>query len=324
MAYRHDGGFTVAVPAVVVEEAVRQYEKHLGRRPERAHEELARPGEVDVPPGDDPMWLQRYRSRLLESADEHGIAVLEEPPDDRIDEWRREARKPFKNDTAKKDGDARVWATALQAAAQQRVILVSANRKDFGSDPQTLAPELLGDLEQEGLQADQVLLRPSIVSALGELGAPQLERAHAADLLERGRGRSELLRRAHRAATDRLLDDGSVDLLPFGVELDPESVYVTDFTIERIEVNHAYRIGDEIVVEASVFGEALVDVIVYKAEAYALDDDSPIVIHDWDYNDHYAEGEAYLQLDVVLETTVDDARNVSAPIFVGARPPAAP
>ena len=48
-----------------------------------------------------------------------------------------------------------------------------------------------------------------------------------------------------------------------GVELDPESVYVTRFDSERLEVNAAYRVGDEIAVEASVFGQAVMDVIVF-------------------------------------------------------------
>jgi hypothetical protein len=110
---------------------------------------------------------------------------------------------------------------------------------------------------------------------------------------------------------------------PMGVELDPESVYVTRFDTERVAVNAAYRIGNQIAVEASVFGEAVMDVIVFKADAYGLADDSPIEIHDWDYNDHYAEGEARLRLEVVLETAVDDKRNVASPVMLGARPASA-
>jgi hypothetical protein len=108
----------------------------------------------------------------------------------------------------------------------------------------------------------------------------------------------------------------------FRVELDPESVYVTRFDSERLEINAAYRVGEEIAAEASVSGEAIMDVIVFEPDAYALDDDSPIVIHDWDYNDHYAEGEAELRLEVILETAVDDDRNVAAAAVIGARPDA--
>lgn len=323
LAHRLVGQFDVGLAAVVVDEAVRQYEKHLAQRPARAHEQLGRSGEISPAPGDDPVWLERYRERFIDRLAELGILLLDEPPTEDIDRWRRDARKPFKNDAVKKDGDARIWATALEAAGVQHVILVSANRKDFGSDPQTLAPELLGDLVARGLRADRVLLRPSVVSVLGHLGAPYVDKAHAADLLERGKGKRALLELAERAATDRLLDDDSAALLPLDVELDAECAYVSDFIADGLEVNAAYRISDdEIAVEVAVLGEVTIDVLVFKADAYGLQDESPIEIHDLDFNESYAEGQACLELEVILETTVDEARKISETSFIGARPPA--
>jgi hypothetical protein len=217
LAYREGADFKVGLPAVVVDEAVDQYQKHLADRPARAHEELAEDGDEPLPPGDDPVWLVRYRSRLLRIAEDKTSRSPLSHLMMASTRGVRRAASPSRTARTRTDADARIWATALEAAEHERVILVSANRKDFGSDPETLAPELLSDVQQAGLPSDQVLLRPSVVAALGELGAPYVDRADAADLLERGRGRWELLNRAERAASDRLLDEDSVELLPMGV-----------------------------------------------------------------------------------------------------------
>jgi hypothetical protein len=50
-----------------------------------------------------------------------------------------------------------------------------------------------------------------------------------------------------------------------------------------------------------------------------LSDDSPIQIRDYDFNESYAEGYATLEVEVVLETTVDEDRDVSYPVVLGAR-----
>ena len=71
-----------------------------------------------------------------------------------------------------------------------------------------------------------------------------------------------------------------------------------------------------------MLGEVTIDVLVFKADAYGLQDESPIVIHDLDFNESYAEGQACLELEVILETTVDEARKISETAFIGARPPA--
>lgn len=319
LRHRVPGDFDVAVPAVVVEEAVRQYDKHLAKRPERGPQELATADDVDPPPAGDPFWLERYEQRLVARLVELGVAVLAEPPSDEIQVWRRQRRKPFKDDACMKDGDARIWATALEAAAGERVILVSRNHKDFGHGEANLAPELRKDLDRRGLPEEQVVLRHSIVHALGDLGAPHVARAETADLLERGRGKRALLNQAMRAMAARLLDDDSAALLGLDVELDPETVYVEEFETIGLEVTAAFQVADEIAVEASVYGNARIDVLVYRPDAYALPDDSLIRIHDYDFNESYAEGQADLQIEVILETTVDSDRNVTPPSFVGAR-----
>ncbi len=317
--HRQQGGFEVAVPAVVVDEAVRQYAKHLDRRPARGPQELGTAGQ-DEPEAGDSAWVDRYRDRLEERLWATGIRVLDEPDRDLVARWRAEGRKPFKVGSPDDDGDARIWATALQAAQDSPVILISRNHRDFGTGEETLHEELLGDLRGRGLPDDRVLLRPSTVRALGDLGAPYVDRAAAADLLERGKGKNALFDRAQAAVVARLLDDESADLFDLGVDLDPETVYVDTFEPERLSVNAAYRLGEQIAVEASVYGKAYLDVSVFRADAYGLPDDSPITIHDYEYNETYAEGHARVELEFVLETTVDERREVGEPAVLGARP----
>lgn len=317
--HREAGAFSVAVPTVVVEEAINQYEKHLRQRPERGPEELAREGEGDAPPPGSREWIDRYAQALKQRLDELGIPILDEPSHDEIERWRAQGRKPFKANGVGNDGDARIWATALNFAEGQDIVLVSRNHKDFGDDESTLAAELCGDLERRKLSGNRVVLRPSIVHALGDLGAPRVNRAAAADLLHRGKGKRRLLDAAERVTTGGLLDDESAELLSLGVELDPETVYVDSFAPRDPRVNAAVRAGDVIAVEASVFGVVGVDVLVYRADAYGLSEDSPIHIRDYDFNESYAEGYATLDVEVVLETTVDGDRDVSSPVILGAR-----
>jgi hypothetical protein len=61
-------------------------------------------------------------------------------------------------------------------------------------------------------------------------------------------------------------------------------------------------------------------VSVFRADAYGLPDDSPITIHDYEYNETYAEGQARVELEFVLETTVGERREVGEPTVLGARP----
>jgi len=316
-------GAALAVPAVVVGEGVGQYAKHLAKRPERAREELGvRDGEDDHPDRD-PRWLDRYRARLCDRLASLDITVLEEPDSTDVETWRAAASKPFKAGDPVNDGDARIWATVLRAAEADEIILVSNNPKDFAASRKAatdLHHELRGDLVARGLDADRVQLAPSCGYALHLLGAPDVPTAEAADRLERGKGKRRLLAKAVEAFQSTLIDDEEADALGLDVDLDPESVYVDAFDPSSLEVLSAFELDDTTTaVEAVVVGEVRVDVFVYRADAYGLPDDSPITIHDYDYNESYAEGQAYLQVGVVLETAVDTSRNVEDPIVVSVR-----
>ncbi len=127
------------------------------------------------------------------------------------------------------------------------------------------------------------------------------------------------MQRAWHVANDRVLDNDSLPLLGLDVDLDSETVYISTCETKKLTVNAAFQVGEDIAVEASVYGEADVDVLVYRADAYGLPDNSPIVIHDYEFNESYAEGQVVLYLEVILETTVNDNRDVSAPAFVSAR-----
>jgi hypothetical protein len=323
LRFREHAGFAIVLPAVVVDEGVDQYAKHLLARPERAHQELGvRQGEDDLADAD-PRWLDRYRARLLERLGDLEIGVLEEPDSTDVETWRSAARKPFKAGDLNNDGDARIWATVLDAARTNEIILVSNNSKDFAAGRKTAAelhPELRDDLVVRGLDAGRIMLAPTCGHALRLLGAPDVSTAEAADRLERGKGKAKLFARAVEAFESSLIDDVEAETLGLGVDLDPESVYVDSFDPLSLSVLSAFELDDTTAaVEVGVVGEALVDVFVYQADAYALPDNSPIRIHDYDYNESYAEGQAHLQLVVELETAVDVDRNVEDPAVVGVR-----
>lgn len=320
---RAKSGVALAVPAVVVGEGVDQYAKHLAERPERAREEIGvREGEDDLQDGD-PRWLDRYRARLLDRLLSLGINMLVEPDSTDVETWRAAARKPFKAGDLVNDGDARIWATVLHAAEEDEIILVSNNPKDFAASRKAatdLHHELRGDLVARGLDANRVQLAPSCGYALRLLGAPDVPTAEAADRLERGKGKGRLLAKAVEAFQSTLIDDEEADALGLGVDLDPESVYVDAFDPSSLQVLSAFVLDDTTTaVEAVVVGDVRVDVFVDRAEAYGLSDDSPITIHDYEYNESYAEGQAYLEVGVVLETAVDAARNVEDPTVVSVR-----
>ncbi len=125
--------------------------------------------------------------------------------------------------------------------------------------------------------------------------------AEAADRLERGKGKARLFAKAIGAFEKTVIDDVEANALGLGVDLDPESVFVDAFDPSSLRVLSAFELDESTAaVEALVSGEVLVDVFVYRADAYGLPDDSPIRIHDYEYNESYAEGQAHIDVGVVL------------------------
>ena len=106
------------------------------------------------------------------------------------------------------------------------------------------------------------------------------------------------------------------------MDLDPETVYVADFAAERIEVNAAFRNrGADRGSRILIFGQVLMDVLVYRADAYGPKMTPPRHPRLRLQRElRGGQGGTWI-CKVLFEPTVDEARNVSAPAIVGARPP---
>jgi PIN domain len=307
------GRFDLVVPELVIMEAVQKFRErsaHAVAAGERGAEERRRLQIPDDASADDlDAWVEGYdrllRERLVEAGAE--IVPLPNVPNSTLADWAVRKRKPF---GAKGRGykDALIWCNVLGVATEteDEVVLVTENTKDFAAagTKDQFAAELLDDLSDAGLNG-QVTMTPGIRAFIyAHLEPSEVVMLEVRQALADEAWRADLEDRAARliqATQLPFLED--IDL---GVELEAESVFVQSFDVSEVEVEAAVSTDDSnAVLGLAARGEALVDVVLFKSDAYALPEESPINITDWDYSDHYAEGDADIQLTLQIECTFD-------------------
>jgi hypothetical protein len=309
------GDFEVVVPEVVIQELVKQFPKRLDAAVEAANTAVGRVArDLDrldvVPPAstevDRDALVGSYEAKLRGRLTGDGCRIEPHPADLQVAvDWSIQRRKPFK-DGGEGFPDAAIWLTVLKlAAGADEVLIVSTNTEDFGdgSTPAVLAPELVSDLEARGLPGDRVRLITSVKTLVDEVVKPLAEAdARAARLLADPDSRSRLADRLISALAYSPLPQ---DELRLGVELDNDPQPIS-LGFEEFELLSAREVGDgRLLLEIRALTDLLLDLTIFKADAYGIEPGSPISIVDPDWNDHYVAAEAEISAWLTLLVATD-------------------
>lgn len=311
------GDFEVVVPETVVRELIKQFPTRLDSAVEDANKAIGRmardlgrlsisaPSRIEV---DRDRLVTDYEGTIRTRLSSRGCRVEPDPTDltPAID-WSVRRRAPFK-ESGEGLPDAAIWLTVLDlAAAAGQVLLVSTNASDFGdgADPAGLADDLRSDLQVRGLPEDRVRLVTSIGTLVDEVVKPLAEaEARAARLIADPVTRDRL--------TETFINSLAYSPIPqdelrLGVDLDNDPQPIS-LGFEKLELQSAREVGDgTLLMELRALSSLHLDLMVFKADAYLIDERSPVSIAEPDWNDHYAEAEAEIEawLDLQVATDLD-------------------
>jgi len=234
-------------------------------------------------------------------------------------------RKPFKTNGAGYR-DSLIWEVILRKVAPtaEATIFVTDNKKDFAlpqTNPPSLHPDLLADLEGAGLQPDSVVIRPSLEEFVNRDIKPRLEELAALrDQIEKSE--SEVLRwntffqgnfddfvkKLQKKAEDR------EEELSQSWRIDVSGIYVASAgDPEKTEPVEARRLDEErVLVSAIAEVECELEFCVYKSDGACLPEDHPVRIHDFDWNEGMSSAGATVLFEAQLEFIIDTTENAVA------------
>jgi hypothetical protein len=313
LAAADNGRCEVRLPSVVVEELVRQFPERLSKlsSEKKTSGYDARAFGPEAPKlgeGQDPATF--YRTRLSRNLDRRSVRIVGPPRRaEMIAEWIAQRRHPIPND-GRGAVDTQIWLTAVEAAEEDETILIAKNPKDFADpdDPAELHPVLKADLVRFGIEPGAVVLCPTIRDFLQRHVAPSDEAlAQGQALLSDDRRRAALIAEIESAIPWFALEPrGEGWPQAFGdfgfadttlVSFDPEFL-----SIVRAD---AAPNGNHMIVEA--YGTARLDLGLFKYEAAALPEDSPISVEEFDLNESMSAAKAELSAALILDVLLDDA-----------------
>jgi predicted nucleic acid-binding protein len=164
-----EGSITLCVPEVAVLEAVGWLKRELPARLERSRRAASQFDHVGVRLDEygDLDGLAAQLESSFETYLRDRLSVIPIPDVDHrtlVDRAIRRTR-PF-NQAGSGYRDALIWENVCHFATERQVILVSDNSKDFGGGEDTLAADLLSDLERRDLAPESVMLSPSLLAVV--------------------------------------------------------------------------------------------------------------------------------------------------------------
>lgn len=307
------GMFKLYVPTVVLEELEKQFEKRSKKVARDINSALGEfSGELrelglPVPTRMtyDAEDIAGYRAALERRLASVGAEILPIPSDLKpAINWAVHRRKPFK-ESGEGFPDAVIWLSLLDLVAKEEdeIVFVSSNASDF-ADSKTkpeLARVLKDDVAARGRPRDHVRLVTGIHAFAEEVSQRRLaaveQARHLADL-------NAFARPIEDAIGYMRIDQRSLRL---GLPLDSDP-QVIGWDIGGLEIKDAAELpGGTLLVDATVEVEALLSLLVYKADYWSEAENPPVTLSivDGDFNDHYLEAETTTILTLTLQFSAD-------------------
>lgn len=316
-------------PRGVVEEMVRQFPARIQRMRVVLgaidHDLFGFGLQRPTVPSADAASVENYRKRLEARLAGPGRKIADHPPDiGRAIEWAAQHRHPVsakepprppKNEPDLRQFerpkptpitgvvDGAIWLTAMHAVSLgESVALVTSNTKDFAdrTNKVRLHPVLRQDLEEAGLNPDNVELHASIAAFNRVYVAPHAEATAAAQaFLDHG----ETLEIVKNEIAD------AAEWFPYELDarwdlrtpIDDSTLAV--FEPEALHLVRADPAGDGFYMRIEARGLAHFDVGIHKGDAdNALDED--FSIYDWDFNESMVAGTITLPAQLIVDARV--------------------
>lgn len=344
----------VAVPAGVVEELVRQFGERLPalqRNVKTLSYELRSLGfPVPAFPEDLEKASADYRETLMARlTGPHRTVAAHPASSGLIIDWVAQRRHPIKprasdvaigqNDpttseqTEKRrrksvpvDGvvDAGIWLTLIELAQQQRgeIVLVSRNTSDFAdpADKTRLHPFLIADLQDAQVNPSRIQLQPTVAAFNEKHVAPSAEAEAAAQTLLADAG-------SHASLVSEIED--AVEWFPtsldssWSLDVEVDESAMTEFAVSDLDLIRADPAPRGFFMQMLARGSARFDLGIRKSDAYGIQEDSPIHVYDWDWNESMVAAEVELPTELSLDVLVEgDAPNYNLGVSIeGIEPP---
>jgi PIN domain len=296
--------FEIVVPEAVILELVKHYLPELKATVEGLAAALKKRGrEFDTfgleapaePVVDVSALSEDYETQLRGRCSEPGCRITTPDLTPALS-WAVNRRRPF-------DGnghglpDAAVWLTVLELAAQDYVVLVTNNSKDFGA-PGHLAPELAKDLKERSIPADRVRIVSGMYDLQREIVAPAAEAtARAARILEDPDTGAAVRERLINAVRESAVQ------LRLGFDLD-ENPTLAEFVPDGFVIEDARELDSgELLVRLSARGDGLLDMTVWRGEYVNAESDG-VVLESFDADVNSFEGELWVSADVTIDAVI--------------------
>jgi len=311
------------IPKLVIDEATNKFAERLcdcQRKVERPLNEARRVSGIDIPsPLTDASiggLVEEYRQMLSSRFEQVGATTIGYPttPHEEIVQRALDRRKPF-SQSGGGYRDALIWESVISLGASpgQNIAFISANEKDFFDGEGNLHPDLVADMQAQGLQPGRIVPFGSLREFVDEHIKPTMEALE--DIRQQlAEGRypgldlwkevAVVVSQLPRAMIDEPWDGATLGFPPqferpglVGV-LDTEPPQVLDV---RELHSGEFLLGVLMPVECQFSG------LVRKADYYAMRgrDAVEILDHDWDRD--YAVVLASTWLDMEAEMTFDPA-----------------
>jgi len=259
----------LVVPEVVIREVPKLFRRQVESARDKIAGEFGKLAELSLeatmPTLPDPEAEQeKFEAHLRTMFDDRGVLIPALPEVDLKDLFEDSVteRRPFQAE-GKGFRDALIWRSILSLSADDEVVLVSKNWKDFAAgktDKTVLHEHLQSDLESIGLSKDRVRLFASLEDFIGQ-EIPKAEQLDAAmeELRSEDSAPSRDLFAQAEAALYQLELEGSdavTVIEPSDAEIN--NVSVDDATVDHIEIVNAYPTDAEEVISLEVVVHAQV------------------------------------------------------------------
>lgn len=242
-----EAGVGLVVPELVVLEAVNKFREQLATDvalADKSLQSIARKrGTSDHSPmGDNFVQsaTSEYEGHLRRRIDSVGGVVppIPEIPHRVLVDWALQRRKPFSSDGRQGYRDALIWLSVLDTSRKstRSVSFLSSNVSDFGADKLTLAPALVADLEQAGLDPSKVMYFGAVDAFVTAVLEPRLEAAR--------QSASSIARQLNAEAISAAITAALVDqeIVPEALAL-PEDVM--DLQIQAVDSVMSYDLAPQ-------------------------------------------------------------------------------